>query len=89
MINHEDYDCKEQGECYLTYRKRMKREHEQHLLDRRVDQTDDEWRKEYATYTKIYATGLRRLEGETADELKARFESRQAPDVGEDERRQA
>ena len=47
VISHKEYNCRERGECYLTYRKRIARENEQYLQDRPNRQTIDEWYAEY------------------------------------------
>ena len=75
MLKPEDYNCKEQGECYLTYRKRMKREQREFEHRRSIKQTNQEWLNELKVYTEIYAAGLHRRSGETTAELKTRFES--------------
>ena len=86
MINHEDYDCKEQGECYLTYRKRMKREQQDFEHRRTIKQTNQEWINELSTYANFYRSGLRRNASETLAEFRQRAESRQAPGMGKNER---
>lgn len=47
MIPAEDYNCREQGECYLTYRRRLAREKEQYENDRAIKQTNEQWIEEY------------------------------------------
>lgn len=47
MIDIHTYNCKEQGECYLTYRRRLARENEQAKRDRVLHQSNEEWVKEY------------------------------------------
>jgi len=47
VISHKEYDCREQGECYLTYRRRIAREQEKFLNDRPNKQTIEEWLAEY------------------------------------------
>ena len=52
MINPKDYNCRERGECYLTYRRRIQREHEQYLQDRVNNQTNEEWIRGYTEHQK-------------------------------------
>ena len=47
MIKAKDYNCREQGECYLTYRRRLARENEEYLNNRVNTQTTEEWYAEY------------------------------------------
>lgn len=47
MISHREWNCKKCGECYLSYLKRIKLEHEQFLNDRPNRQTTEEWLAEY------------------------------------------
>ena len=55
MITAVDYNCREQGECYLTYRKRIAREQEKYLNDRPNRQSIEEW---YAEYDAAKAEGM-------------------------------
>ena len=48
MIPSTEYNCREHKECYLTYQRRLAREHEQYLQDRANTQTDGEWIADYA-----------------------------------------
>jgi len=83
MISHKDYNCNEMGECYLSYRKRMKREKEEYEANRPVKMSTEEWLKGYVEFSEIYASGLFMREGETPEQLKARFKSQQAGGVGD------
>jgi hypothetical protein len=47
MIDVHTYNCREQGECYLTYRRRMAREKEKFINDRAIKQTNAAWIAEY------------------------------------------
>lgn len=47
MIRAKNYNCRERGECYLTYRRRLAREKEQYEQSRANRQTDEEWYAEY------------------------------------------
>ena len=87
MISHENYNCKAHGECYLTYRKRMKCEQADFEHRRTIKQTNREWINEFSTYASFYRSGLRRNASETLAEFRKRVESRQAPGVGKNERR--
>jgi len=86
MIHYRDYNCKDQGECYLSYRKRMKREKEEYEAKRPIRQTNEEWIDEYVSYSAIYATGIFRRQGESTAQFLARFESKQEGSVGNVER---
>ena len=48
MIDANKYNCREQGECYLTYRRRLAREKEQYENDRSIKQSNKEWIEEYS-----------------------------------------
>lgn len=52
MIDIHTYNCKEQGECYLTYRRRMAQEKLDYERDREIKQTDREWLAEYLAASK-------------------------------------
>lgn len=52
MIDIHTYNCKERGECYLTYRRRLAKEKLDHERDRAINQTHEEWVAEYVAASK-------------------------------------
>jgi hypothetical protein len=42
------YNCREQGECYLTYRRRLAKEKTDYEQSRPIRQTNADWLAEYA-----------------------------------------
>ena len=52
MIPAKDYKCKERGECYLTYRRRLAREKDQYERELPIRQTNEEWIRGYTEHQK-------------------------------------
>jgi len=83
MISPDDYNCKAQGECYLTYRKRIKAEQAKAEAERAVNQSNAQWVKEYGIFKEIFAAGLHKRPLETSGQFKARFEFNKTRSVGQ------
>lgn len=49
MIDIHTYNCREQGECYLTYRRRLAKEKQDYEQSRPVRQTNEQWLAEYSS----------------------------------------
>ena len=53
MIPPEEYNCKEMSECYISYCRRVKREEEQFEQQRTIQQSNEDWIKEYNEGTNL------------------------------------